>query len=122
MMSKLSTEGQFRVIRAQNNGELRFAKDLDRMVAAIAEQESQVGMFGEAEAPVVTEAQRRAAREVTLELERAIAALRRAEALLAESTADPDMASALAEEARKVAGKVADAAHVQRARQLAMVA
>lgn len=106
-MSRLSTEGQYRVIRAMGAGELRRPGDLGRLVSAIETEEQQAPMFAEDEVPAIPPERIRATRTLEDHLRAALEALEKAAALADQAEAS-ETAEAQAREVRRQAGALAD--------------
>lgn len=122
-LARVSTEGQFRVIRSLAAGELRHPNDLDRLVSIIQTQEQQTDLFSTAEVEVVGPERRRAERDALAEIERAAQSISRATALL-EQAVHSGSADRLSDEAdglKKLAARFAVAVHTKRVQTAAQV-
>ena len=123
LVSRLSTEGQYRIMRAAANGELRYPKDIDRLVAAIELQETQGELFEQV--PTVSVEQVRAAKALRTMLEEIVASISKATNLAGQANpraAELEMDSLLAEEIRRSSTRLAAAVHEHRAVQMAISA
>jgi ParB/RepB/Spo0J family partition protein len=122
-MSRVSHEGQFRVVRAMADGRLPQVNDVDRFVSVIALEESRVEMFAPAELPPpVTEVARASGRRLLAEMERAVSALRSADEIGPDASADSILLIAYADEAKRIACRIAAAGRTDRVRQMALTA
>jgi ParB/RepB/Spo0J family partition protein len=116
-VAKLTIEGQYRVIRAMNGGQLRFQGDLVRLTSAIALEESQSSMFAEDAAPITPIADLRATRDLRTALVDALTALDRIERTLdaAGQANETDEIALLGEQLKRRANVLASRVHAQRA-------
>jgi ParB family chromosome partitioning protein len=126
-LSRLSFEGQFRVVRAMRDGAITRPADVARLAGAVYAQEAQPELFGLEEIPAQSPEAQRAKRQAHDELGRALVALDRA----AEALTDlpPESAAEialLAEEAQRRCGRLVREANGRRiavvARQLTTAA
>jgi len=126
-LSRLSSEGQFRVVRAMRDGAITRSADVARLAGAVYAQEAQPELFGLEEIPAQSPEAQRAKRQAHDELGRALLALDRA----AEALTDlpPESAAEialLAEEAQRRCGRLVREANGRRiavvARQLTTAA
>jgi ParB/RepB/Spo0J family partition protein len=81
-LSRLSTEGQYRVVSAMRDGLLSRPNDVVRFVGTLYAQESQVDMFAEAEVETVAPERIKAQHGLRETLTHALEALTRAHALI----------------------------------------
>lgn len=118
----LSTEGQYRVLRAMNEGRLPHPNDVERMCMAIYAEEQQTAMFAPAEVETLTPERQRASRDLAAELDRAAAALRRVEALLADglNSANVGVVAERIDALRPLVTRLANEAKQARATQVAL--
>jgi len=101
-LSRLSSEGQFRVVRAMRDGAITRPADVARLAGAIYTQEAQPEMFSIEEAPAVEPKAQQAKRETREELGRVLVALDRAAVALADlPTESAEEIALLAEEAQR---------------------
>lgn len=124
-IARLTIEGQHRVIRAMNAGELNAHGALHRLALAIFAQEAEVPMFGEVEVEATPAALAKTSRDLVAELARARTALERATALVAGAamTAETrELAAATKRAAVRLAASVDAAQGRAQARQLAAIA
>jgi ParB/RepB/Spo0J family partition protein len=122
-MSRVSHEGQFRVVRAMAAGQLPQVNDVDRFVSAIIAEETRVEMFAPDAMPEpISAAARSNGRHLLAEMERALAALRSAAEIGPDASTDGALLVAYADEAKRLAGRIGAAARTDRVRQMAMTA
>ncbi|MBA3875614.1 MAG: chromosome partitioning protein ParB [Anaerolinea sp.] len=120
-ISRLSHEGQFRVMRAMSAGDLRYQNDLDRLTGHLALQEQQGAMFGEDEVESLSVERMRSARDLLAELDRAAQALSRVAELLPTGVhaGNAELVGAKAEALKGMVSRVASEAHFHRAHHMA---
>lgn len=116
-MARLSIEGQHRVIRAMNAGQIRYAGDLVRLATAIRAEESAVSMFADDDAPALAPVDLKATRDLQSALAAALAALDKVERSLdaAGVPAETEEIALMGEQMKRRAAALASRVHAQRA-------